>query len=297
MVCEDANASSWDKNAESADQHQPTRRPYVITKQRGRWTPEEHQRFLDALRIFGRRWRKAEEYIGTKTAVQIASHAQKFFTKIERDGVVAGESLPAMVPDETVVAVPERYGTVPCDLYPTQDPVVDVAVPVPSVNGKVGEARAVDPETEARVRFAQALAVQAEAKSKAALTKAQAADALAVEAVGLARAMAAIKVRVANAEADAKVRIAEAEAVQAATKVRMATAEALEVDLKIVKLRKELEVLTGESEGQGVVVCFCLAVRLSACLSLPVFLTRTLCCFRILCSPPFSFCFSHRFAA
>ncbi|QDZ24969.1 putative Myb transcription factor [Chloropicon primus] len=67
-------------------QQQPkTRKPYVITKQRERWTPEEHKRFLEALQIFGRQWRKIEEYIGTKTAVQIRSHAQKFFTKIERE--------------------------------------------------------------------------------------------------------------------------------------------------------------------------------------------------------------------
>ena len=92
-----ANGSSGDKKAESADQHPPvtkTRKPYVITKQRERWTPEEHQRFLDALRIFGRQWRKIEEYIGTKTAVQIRSHAQKFFTKIEREGKTGKDGKP-----------------------------------------------------------------------------------------------------------------------------------------------------------------------------------------------------------
>lgn len=61
------------------------RKPYTITKQRERWTEEEHQKFLEALKLYGRAWRRIEEHIGTKTAVQIRSHAQKFFSKVERE--------------------------------------------------------------------------------------------------------------------------------------------------------------------------------------------------------------------
>jgi hypothetical protein len=37
-----------------------TRKPYTITKQRECWTEEEHQRFLDALKLHGRAWRRIE---------------------------------------------------------------------------------------------------------------------------------------------------------------------------------------------------------------------------------------------
>ncbi|XP_020581341.1 protein CCA1-like [Phalaenopsis equestris] len=66
------------------------RKPYTITKQRERWTEEEHGRFLEALKLYGRAWQRIEEHIGTKTAIQIRSHAQKFFTKLEKEAVATG---------------------------------------------------------------------------------------------------------------------------------------------------------------------------------------------------------------
>lgn len=51
----------------------------------GRWTQEEHDKFLEGLKLFGKDWRQIEEFIGSRTCAQIRSHAQKYFNKKNRD--------------------------------------------------------------------------------------------------------------------------------------------------------------------------------------------------------------------
>lgn len=55
------------------------------SKSAGRWTKEEHQRFVDAVKKFGKNWKQVEEYVGTRTGAQVRSHAQKFFNKLEKE--------------------------------------------------------------------------------------------------------------------------------------------------------------------------------------------------------------------
>ncbi|KAF8407515.1 hypothetical protein HHK36_006649 [Tetracentron sinense] len=85
----------------SGDDHAPkARKPYTITKHRERWTEDEHKKFLEALKLYGRAWRRIEEHVGTKTAVQIRSHAQKFFSKVVQKSSSSngGSEKPIVIP-------------------------------------------------------------------------------------------------------------------------------------------------------------------------------------------------------
>jgi SHAQKYF class myb-like DNA-binding protein len=50
----------------------------------GRWTRDEHFRFLAALKMFGKEWKNVQLHVGTRTSTQARSHAQKFFNKLEK---------------------------------------------------------------------------------------------------------------------------------------------------------------------------------------------------------------------
>ncbi|KAL5792120.1 hypothetical protein ACOSP7_000714 [Xanthoceras sorbifolium] len=111
-----------------------TRKPYTITKQRERWTEDEHNRFLEALKLYGRAWQRIEEHIGTKTAVQIRSHAQKFFSKLEKEasskGVPIGEAIDIEIP-------PPRPKRKPRNPYPRKTCTSDPTFQVGAKDGKI----------------------------------------------------------------------------------------------------------------------------------------------------------------
>lgn len=56
------------------------RRPKACIRE-GRWLDDEHERFLKALRIYGSNWKAVELAVGTRTATQARSHAQKHFIR------------------------------------------------------------------------------------------------------------------------------------------------------------------------------------------------------------------------
>ncbi|KAG6746730.1 hypothetical protein POTOM_049093 [Populus tomentosa] len=101
------------------------RKPYTITKQREKWTEEEHQRFLEALKLYGRGWRKIQEHVGTKTAVQIRSHAQKIFSKVVWESSGSNES--SLKPIEIPPPRPKRK---PAHPYPRKS--VDICKETPA---------------------------------------------------------------------------------------------------------------------------------------------------------------------
>jgi SHAQKYF class myb-like DNA-binding protein len=60
------------------------RKPYTITKQREKWSDEEHRMFLEGMKLYGRSWARVAAHVQTKSTVQIRSHAQKYFNRLKR---------------------------------------------------------------------------------------------------------------------------------------------------------------------------------------------------------------------
>ncbi|CAK9175825.1 unnamed protein product [Ilex paraguariensis] len=55
----------------SDDPMKKVRKPYTITKSRESWTDPEHDKFLEALQLFDRDWKKIEAFVGSKTVIQV----------------------------------------------------------------------------------------------------------------------------------------------------------------------------------------------------------------------------------
>lgn len=50
------------------------------------WSKEEHEKFEEALEMFGRNWGECARYIGTRPAPLVRSHAQKYLIKLWKTG-------------------------------------------------------------------------------------------------------------------------------------------------------------------------------------------------------------------
>lgn len=49
----------------------------------GRWSFEEHIKFIEAIVDHGKNWKDVQKYVGTRSAAQARSHAQKFLLKLK----------------------------------------------------------------------------------------------------------------------------------------------------------------------------------------------------------------------
>jgi len=56
------------------------------TEHTGRWTKKEHELFLDALKKYGKEWKKVAAMVKTRSVVQTRTHAQKYFQKVHKLG-------------------------------------------------------------------------------------------------------------------------------------------------------------------------------------------------------------------
>lgn len=55
----------------------------------GRWTRAEHNKFMDALQKYGRNWDLVQKKIGSRTLLQVRSHAQKVFLNMSENDIDA----------------------------------------------------------------------------------------------------------------------------------------------------------------------------------------------------------------
>ena len=51
----------------------------------GRWSDDEHKKFLKGIIEYGNKWKKIQNIIITRSSTQARSHAQKFFLRIKND--------------------------------------------------------------------------------------------------------------------------------------------------------------------------------------------------------------------
>ena len=56
------------------------KKPYI---NEGRWSNEEHIKFIEALIEYGKNWKKVQKYVGTRSTSQARSHAQKFYFRLK----------------------------------------------------------------------------------------------------------------------------------------------------------------------------------------------------------------------
>ncbi|CAE6085686.1 unnamed protein product [Arabidopsis arenosa] len=85
----DATETTMETTEAGEAPEKKVRKAYTITKSRESWTEGEHDKFLEALQLFDRDWKKIEDFVGSKTVIQIRSHAQKYFLKVQKNGTLA----------------------------------------------------------------------------------------------------------------------------------------------------------------------------------------------------------------
>ncbi|POM72920.1 Hypothetical protein PHPALM_10297, partial [Phytophthora palmivora] len=85
-VCIPSSASSDASDDDDEETEDPRGSNKPVKGNTGRWTEAEHKLFLQGLETFPyRAWKKIATLIKTRTVVQIRTHAQKYYQKLEKE--------------------------------------------------------------------------------------------------------------------------------------------------------------------------------------------------------------------
>lgn len=55
----------------------------------GRWTKEEHIKFVEAILLYGNDWKQIQDHVQSRSSAQARSHSQKFFMKLNKSKSLA----------------------------------------------------------------------------------------------------------------------------------------------------------------------------------------------------------------
>ncbi|CAH0477508.1 unnamed protein product [Peronospora belbahrii] len=81
----DTSCSIGDEQRSPVGVASPVSQTSEMNKRRERWTEDEHARFMEGLNRYGRKWKKIQTFVKTKTAVQVRTHAYGYFAKLLRN--------------------------------------------------------------------------------------------------------------------------------------------------------------------------------------------------------------------
>ena len=76
----DNSIATYNNNSNGIENENNSNNQYHI----GRWTEEEHKRFIDGILEYGNEWKKVQLVIKTRSSTQARSHAQKFFLRVKK---------------------------------------------------------------------------------------------------------------------------------------------------------------------------------------------------------------------
>ena len=71
----------------------PTGSSRGVQMKTGRWSDEEHNRFIEAVRFYGKDWRMIAAHIETRTVQQITSRTITFKKMVQKDPNTEGADI------------------------------------------------------------------------------------------------------------------------------------------------------------------------------------------------------------